>query len=62
MGGISPQLFKEAATDVSQAKDSARNQLTQLVGKLVENSGSQNTDIVAALDAITAAINAKPSA
>ena len=51
-----------AATTSSQAKDTARNQLTQLVGKIVENTGSQSDDVVTALDAIAAAINAKPSA
>lgn len=49
-------------TPSSQPKDTARNQLTQLVGKLVETTGSQSDDVVAALDAIAAAINAKPSA
>ena len=51
-----------SSANASQVKDTARNQLTQLVGKLVEDSGSQSTDLVAALDAIAAAINAKPSA
>ena len=46
----------------SQAKNTARNQLTQLVGKMADNAGSQSADIVTALDAIAAAINAKPSA
>ena len=46
----------------SQAKDTSRQVLTQLVGKLVDNSGSQTADIVTALNAIAAAINAKPSA
>lgn len=51
-----------ASANASQVKDTARNQLTQLVGKLVDDSGSQNDDLVAALDAIATAINAKPSA
>lgn len=46
----------------SQAKDTARNQLTQLVGKLADDSGTQSADVVTALNAIAAAINAKPSA
>lgn len=46
----------------SQAKNTARGLLTQLVGKMVDNTGSQSSDIVTALDAIAAAINAKPSA
>lgn len=46
----------------SQAKDTARNQLTQLVGKLADDTGTQNADVVTALNAIAAAINAKPSA
>ena len=46
----------------SQAKDTARNQLTQLVGKMVDDSGTQSTAVIAALTAIAAAINAKPSA
>lgn len=51
-----------ASSTASQVKDTERNQLTQLVGKMVEDAGSQNDDLVAALDAIAAAINAKPSA
>lgn len=50
------------ATPGSQAKDTARGHLTQLVGKMVANTGSQNADVVTALNAIAAAINAKPSA
>ena len=46
----------------SQAKDTARNQLTQLVGKMVDDSGTQSTAVITALTAIAAAINAKPSA
>jgi hypothetical protein len=46
----------------SQVKDTARGQLNQIVGKLVENSTGQTDDIVTALQAIAAAINAKPSA
>lgn len=50
-----------ASANTSQVKDTARNQLTQLVGKMVEDSGSQNEDLVAAIEAVTAAITAKPS-
>lgn len=59
-----PPLTENAAPPPADntTKDTQRNQLNALVGLLVENSGSQSTDLVAALDAIAAAINAKPSA
>ena len=50
---------------VSQPNSSvnnARKATNQQVGQIAQNLGSQNTDLVAALDAIAAAINAKPSA
>lgn len=49
-------------TSDNDAKDTLRNTLNQQVGKLVEDTASQNDDLVAALEAIAAAINAKPSA
>lgn len=59
-----PPLTENAAPAPTEnaTKDTQRGQLNALVGLLVENSGSQSTDLVAALDAIAAAINAKPSA
>lgn len=60
---LSTAVPAAVATPVaSQAKNTARNQLTQLVGKLVEDSGTQTSDLVTALNAIAAAINAKPAA
>lgn len=44
------------------AVNTAAKYRNQQVGKIAQDLGSQNTDIVAALDAIAAAINAKPSA
>lgn len=55
----SPQV---ASSTANQVKDTARNQLTQMVGKMAENLGSQSDDVDAALDAIIAALAAKPSA
>jgi len=49
-------------TSPSSALQSAQNQLVQIVGKLVGNTSSQSGDLVAALNAVAAAINAKPSA
>jgi hypothetical protein len=61
---IAPSAASGAAAvpQTSQAKDTARNQLTQLVGKLADDSGTQSAAVVAAINAIAAAINAKPSA
>lgn len=39
-----------------------RGQLNGVLGKLVDTSGSTNADLVTALTAVAAAINAKPSA
>ena len=49
------------ATVSNQAKDTARNQLNQLTGKLVDDMGTQSADVITALNAITAAITALPS-
>ena len=62
MSGAPSSATIPTAVPGSQAKDTARNQLTQLVGKMVANTGSQSDAYVTALAAITAAINAKPSA
>lgn len=40
----------------SQAKDTARNQLTQIVGKMVDNVGTQSAALVTAINALAAAI------
>lgn len=48
-------------TQPASVRDTLSGQLTQVVGKLVANSGSQSADLVTALNAIAAAINAKPS-
>ena len=57
-----PSNTAPAVAASSQAKDTARNQLTQLVGKMVDDSGTQSTAVITALTAIAAAINAEPSA
>lgn len=56
-----PPLTENAAPPPTEnaTKETQRGQLTALVGLLVENSGSQSDDLVAALDAIAAAITAK---
>ena len=51
-----------ASATTSQSKDTARSQLTQLVGKMADDLDSQQTDVDTALDAIIAALAAKPSA
>ena len=51
-----------ASANTNQVKDTARSQLTQLVGKLADKLSTQNGDAAAGLDAIIAAIEAKPSA
>lgn len=43
------------------ALQAAQSQFTQLIGKLASNSSSQSGDVIAALQAIEAAITAKPS-
>lgn len=48
-----------ASATASQVKDTERGQLNQLVGKLVDNSGTQSADVVTALEALAAAITAK---
>lgn len=49
-------------TQPNAAVNTANKYRNQMVGKIAEDMGSQNTDMVAALNAIAAAINAKPSA
>lgn len=51
-----------ATANASQVKDTARNQLNQQIGKLVEENASSNADLIAAINSIATAINAKPSA
>jgi hypothetical protein len=51
-----------AAATASQVKDTERGQLNQLVGKMVDNQGSQAGQLVTALQALAAAITAKASA
>ncbi len=51
-------------TNISQANSSvntARKATNQQVGKIAQDLGTQNDDVVAALDAIATAINALPS-
>lgn len=52
----------QSSGGASSVKNVSRNQLNQLIGKLADNSSSQTDDLVAALNAVAAAINAKPSA
>ena len=49
-------------TQPNAAVNTAGKLLNQLVGRLAQDSGSQSTDMVAAIAAIAAAIAAKPSA
>lgn len=57
-----PPLTPSTIADTGNStKDTQRSQLNQLVGLLVESSSSQSGDLVTALDAIAAAINAKPA-
>ena len=51
-----------SSANANQVKDTARGQLTELVGKLADKLSTQNDDAAAGLDAIISAINAKPSA
>lgn len=51
-----------ATANASQVKDTQRAQTNQVVGKMVEASATNNTALLAALQAIVDAINAKPSA
>lgn len=51
-----------ATANANQVKDTQRAQTNQQIGKLIEATTASNGDIVAALTALTAAINAKPSA
>lgn len=46
----------------SAIKQVSRNTLNQLIGKLSDNSSTQSSNLVTALNAVAAAINAKPSA
>jgi len=49
-------------TSTATVVDTQRGQLNQIVGKLADSLGTQNTDTSAALEAIRDAILAKPSA
>lgn len=60
MAESNPQIVSTA--NASQVKDTQRAQTNQQIGKLVEITTSTNADLVAALDDLVAAINAKPSA
>ena len=51
-----------SSANANQVKDTARGQLTELVGKLADKLSTQNDDAAAGLDAIIAAIEAKPAA
>lgn len=51
-----------ATVNASQVKDTQRAQTNQQIGKIVETTTSTNADLVAALDDLVTAINAKPSA
>ena len=51
-----------SSANANQVKDTARSQLTQIVGKMADSLSTQNDDVAAGLDAIIAAITAKPSA
>lgn len=51
-----------ATANANQVKDTQRSQTNQQIGKLVEASAASNADLVTALTALAAAINAKPSA
>lgn len=51
-----------STANASQVKDTQRAQTNQVVGKIVEATTANSADLLAALAALAAAINAKPSA
>lgn len=51
-----------ATANANQAKDTQRAQANQVLGKIVEASSASNTELITALTALAAAINAKPLA
>lgn len=57
-----PATQTVASATASQVKDTQDNQTNQVLGKIVEGLASQSTASVAGLQAILAAIQAKPSA
>lgn len=50
-----------ASATASQVKDTERGLLNQLVGKMVDDVGTQSAALVTALEALAAAIEAKVS-
>lgn len=49
-------------TGTATTKDTQQGQTTQLVGQMADAAGTQSTALIAALEAVRAAIAAKPSA
>lgn len=59
---ITDMLATAATSPTNNVKDTEGNQANQQIGKIVEMTEAQGDDLVTALEAIAAAINAKPSA
>jgi hypothetical protein len=57
-----PPLNAVATSETSSLKNTQRGQLNQQVGKLVDTASTNSASLIAALQALAAAINAKPSA
>ncbi len=57
-----PPTQAVATSETSSIKNTQRSQLNQQVGKLVDTTSANTAGLIAAIQALAAAINAKPAA